>query len=399
MLLTLISALGNSETTFYQRIKACACTVPAAAVALRLLDPARGRLIVAGDPLQLPPTVLSPDAQHDSLATSLFEHLQQSCRRSAPEGAAAAKGSAAAEGAAAEGAMRGPGPGASASAEVVVAKPLFPAATLLDTQYRMHASIAAFPSLAFYGGRLRTAARAAPAPAPAPAEEQEQEDGLFQSQRTRLSRLVRWPNPRAPVCFLEVPGSVEASLTATNSKSNLPESKLATRLLEGLEMAVQREEEEAAAEAEEETTKETTRLAMGWAATTSNTTTATATTTTTTTTTRSSSSSSGSMGSKKCRSAPLSVAVITPYDGQRKLLQRKMHSRQRRLRMAADGGGGIKVAVATVDAFQGQAADLVVLSTVRANDRGAVGFLGDWRRLNVVSAQRNGMNRKHSTNE
>merc|ERR1712232_143161 len=43
-----------------------------------------------------------------------------------------------------------------------------------------------------------------------------------------------------------------------------------------------------------------------------------------------------------------------------------------------------KPRVNTVDSFQGQEADAVLISLVRSNERGVVGFLSDYRRLNVA---------------
>ncbi|KAK3124941.1 hypothetical protein QOZ80_7BG0597090 [Eleusine coracana subsp. coracana] len=42
------------------------------------------------------------------------------------------------------------------------------------------------------------------------------------------------------------------------------------------------------------------------------------------------------------------------------------------------------VEVSTIDSFQGREADAVVISMVRSNSLGTVGFLGDSRRMNVA---------------
>ncbi len=68
--------------------------------------------------------------------------------------------------------------------------------------------------------------------------------------------------------------------------------------------------------------------------------------------------------------APEGLAVITPYRGQASLLQ------------AALSGRGVEVD--TVDAFQGREADAVLVSCVRSNAEGRLGFLQDLRRMNVA---------------
>jgi len=44
----------------------------------------------------------------------------------------------------------------------------------------------------------------------------------------------------------------------------------------------------------------------------------------------------------------------------------------------------IPLTVSTIDGFQGQENDVVYLSLVRSNERGAIGFLSDYRRMNVA---------------
>ena len=42
------------------------------------------------------------------------------------------------------------------------------------------------------------------------------------------------------------------------------------------------------------------------------------------------------------------------------------------------------ITVNTVDGFQGQERDIIVISLVRSNDEGQIGFLRDLRRMNVA---------------
>ncbi len=89
------------------------------------------------------------------------------------------------------------------------------------------------------------------------------------------------------------------------------------------------------------------------------------------------------------RASGLSVGVIAPYAGQAKLITQALaRVDTRALGQPPDGG----IEISTVDGFQGREKDLIVFSATRANTHGNVGFVADWRRLNVtLTRARSGM--------
>ncbi len=66
------------------------------------------------------------------------------------------------------------------------------------------------------------------------------------------------------------------------------------------------------------------------------------------------------------------IGVITPYNAQVNVLRKRL----------SEAYPGLEVD--TVDGFQGREKEAIVLSLVRSNDRGEVGFLAEERRLNVA---------------
>lgn len=65
-----------------------------------------------------------------------------------------------------------------------------------------------------------------------------------------------------------------------------------------------------------------------------------------------------------------SIGIITPYREQLLTLKKE--------------NNGEPYKVSTVDSFQGQERDIIYISLVRSNDRGEIGFLKDYRRMNVA---------------
>jgi hypothetical protein len=65
----------------------------------------------------------------------------------------------------------------------------------------------------------------------------------------------------------------------------------------------------------------------------------------------------------------LSVAFISPYSAQVTLALEKLNS---------------PIRISTIDSFQGQEQEVVLISLVRSNDEGEIGFLKDYRRMNVA---------------
>ena len=74
----------------------------------------------------------------------------------------------------------------------------------------------------------------------------------------------------------------------------------------------------------------------------------------------------------------IDVGVISPYRAQVQLLRRMFSGRDffKPLRRA--------ISVNTVDGFQGQERDVMLISLVRSNAEGQIGFLSDLRRMNVA---------------
>lgn len=70
--------------------------------------------------------------------------------------------------------------------------------------------------------------------------------------------------------------------------------------------------------------------------------------------------------------------IISPYKSQVQLLRRLVKN-DKDLRPLLP-----YISVNTVDGFQGQERDVILISMVRGNDEGRIGFLGDLRRMNVA---------------
>jgi len=220
--------------------EATQATEPAVLVPL-----ARGcrQLVLVGDHCQLPPTVLSTRAEEEGLGVPLFSRM------------------------------------------VACGVPPF----MLDTQYRMHPSIAMFPSDLFYGGKLR--------------------NGVSPPERRPLAGFP-WPREEFPVAFMPVNHGIE--MDDGVSKLNEAEAAAACDAVEAL------------------------------------------------------------LQGGQCSVSD--IAVVTPYAAQVRLIRRMTRKLVQRPPF---------VEVSSTDGFQGREKEAVVFSAVRSNDYGAVGFVSDWRRVNV----------------
>ena len=84
------------------------------------------------------------------------------------------------------------------------------------------------------------------------------------------------------------------------------------------------------------------------------------------------------IGKERILQERIDVGVISPYRAQVQYLRRQVKMKEffkpfRHL-----------ISVNTVDGFQGQERDIILISLVRANDEGQIGFLRDLRRMNVA---------------
>lgn len=84
------------------------------------------------------------------------------------------------------------------------------------------------------------------------------------------------------------------------------------------------------------------------------------------------------IGKQRLLDERIDVGIISPYRAQVQLLRRLLMKREffkpfRRF-----------ISINTVDGFQGQERDVIVISMVRSNDNGEIGFLRDLRRMNVA---------------
>jgi len=85
---------------------------------------------------------------------------------------------------------------------------------------------------------------------------------------------------------------------------------------------------------------------------------------------------------------PGDIGVISPYAAQVAQIRRGRDVRLPQSSGDRRHGEGSRAAaaveVSTVDGFQGREKEVIVISCVRSNDAGEVGFLSDYRRMNVA---------------
>jgi superfamily I DNA and/or RNA helicase len=187
---------------------------------------------------------------------------------------------------------------------------------MLDTQYRMHPRMAAFPSARFYDGKLLS--------------------GTMAEARKPKDTSFNWKGEF--IRFIEAPGLPEGQESFYHgSKSNKCQAEICSTIVSRLQQP--------------QPVPRHSNTMPGI-----------------TTDQRQPDSDD---------SFKMSLAVLTPYTAQLKLLQNLE-------RRGAQSSTISSVTVATVDSFQGREADIVVFCTVRCNASHSIGFLADERRMNVA---------------
>ena len=291
------------------------------------------RVVLVGDPQQLPATVVSMEAQRRGYGVSLFERLQRGGH----------------------------------------------AARMLCTQYRMHPAIRAFPSAHFYDGKLRDGEVVRSA-ARAPAGTTGGPPGFLAIPGGAEMRL-------APYAFLNLTdgyqsrggGGGEHGGGTSRSLRNDAEAKFCVRLLLSLVYASDRwsvgettASETRALLGSDEATPAGASGGGGSAA--------------------AQADGAPATGCGWCclpesasRGEPCPfgcacgrVVILTPYREQKRALEAEL---------SAVFGPSVwehAVEVASVDSFQGKEKDLVLYSCVRSATKAGLGFVKDLRRLNVA---------------
>jgi AAA domain len=78
-----------------------------------------------------------------------------------------------------------------------------------------------------------------------------------------------------------------------------------------------------------------------------------------------------------------SIGVISPYNGQVQLIK-SMISANTEIRDILSRLNNVSIEVKSVDGYQGRERDIIIFSSVRSNRHHRIGFLHDWRRMNVA---------------
>lgn len=73
-----------------------------------------------------------------------------------------------------------------------------------------------------------------------------------------------------------------------------------------------------------------------------------------------------------------SIGIVTPYKAQVRILKDLFEESEFGKSLAEN------ISINSVDAFQGQERDVIIISLVRSNEKGEIGFLKDTRRMNVA---------------
>ena len=72
----------------------------------------------------------------------------------------------------------------------------------------------------------------------------------------------------------------------------------------------------------------------------------------------------------------IDIGIISPYKQQVMYMREELANEE--------FGKHISIDINTIDSFQGQERDVIYISLVRSNEKGEIGFLSDYRRMNVA---------------